>query len=185
MLAATAILASVAGALQANAWTITVLHDFCAEGGCARSFSTVGLTIDATGNLYGTRENDGKHQAGTIFKLAYNSVTASWDYTVLHNFCGRTGCTDGSTPLGAPILDRAGNVYGTASQGGATNEGVLYEVTASGKYKVLFSFCPDETTCANGFQPFGLTYAGADADQPYDGKSPLYGTAATVDTGIV
>jgi uncharacterized repeat protein (TIGR03803 family) len=185
ILAATTIVTGVAGTRPASAWTLTVLHDFCAKGGCARSFSNAGLTIDAGGNLYGTRENDGKHQGGTVFKLTYNPVTASWDYTVLHNFCSRTGCADGAMPLGAPILDSAGNLYGTASKGGATNEGVAYEVTASGKYKVLFSFCPDASTCANGSQPLGLTYAGADAGQPYDGKSPLYGTAATLGTGIV
>ena len=39
-------------------------------------------------------------------------------FTVLHNF---TGGPDGSLPTAALTLDRAGNVYGTASLGGSTN----------------------------------------------------------------
>jgi uncharacterized repeat protein (TIGR03803 family) len=185
LLAATGLAALVAGIGSATAWTIHVLHDFCAKGSCARSFSNAGLTIDAAGNLYGTRETDGKYKKGSVFRLSFNAGTRTWDFTVLHDFCAQQGCSDGSEPFSAPIVDVAGNIYGTTNVGGATNEGVLYEITASGKYKMLANFCPGGDSCPDGSQPFGLTYAGAVLGQPYDGTSPLYGSAFGQTSGVV
>jgi hypothetical protein len=43
--------------------------------------------------------------------------------TVLHSF---QNPPNGAQPSGVPILDSAGNLYGTASMGGAANAGTVY-----------------------------------------------------------
>jgi len=48
-----------------------------------------------------------------------------WTFTDLHDFNG----TDGSRPVGNLALDADGNLYGSASLGGANGYGVIWEVT--------------------------------------------------------
>jgi uncharacterized repeat protein (TIGR03803 family) len=43
----------------------------------------------------------------------------------LHDFV----ITDGARPQGNVILDAQGNVYGTALGGGASGDGVVFEIT--------------------------------------------------------
>jgi len=179
-------LIAIAVSTGAQAWTMKVLHDFCSMGPCNQSFSYARLLVDGAGNLYGTRENDGSMGLGTVYKLSFDSVSDNWTFAVLHDFCTAANCTDGSTPSGSLIIDVKGNLYGTAYKGGSTNHGLVYELTAKGKFKVLYSFCPDGQTCADGGYPSGaLTYAGAVSGVPYDGVSPLYGTMGINSTGEI
>jgi uncharacterized repeat protein (TIGR03803 family) len=63
-------------------------------------------------------------------------------YQVLHTFAG-TGAK-GEFPLGSVIRDKAGNLYGTASNGGDLSCpygcGVVFKVDGSGRETVLYSF---------------------------------------------
>jgi len=163
---------------------LQVLYDFCPKGGCTRSFSPATLLIDKAGNVYGTRDNGGTNSKGFAFRLHLDGN--EWKYKTLYNFCSDANCADGASPRGGFIIDSAGNLYGTTSEGGNTNQGVFFEITAAGNYQVLYSFCPDDNTCADGAAPLGtLTYAGAETGEPYDGSSPLYGTGVASDNGIV
>ena len=73
-----------------------------------------GLTIDASGNLYWPA------LSGRIMELAKGAGTP----TVLASMTSATG-----TYLDSPLLmDAAGNLYGTAQQGGTGNAGSIYEV---------------------------------------------------------
>jgi uncharacterized repeat protein (TIGR03803 family) len=74
--------------------------------------------MDAAGNLYGTTYVDGTSGLGSVFKLT--PTPAGWTYTSLHDF---RGLTDGSYPIGGPVVDANGNVYGTASAGGQQGGG--------------------------------------------------------------
>jgi len=56
---------------------------------------------------------------------------------VLHAFLD--GC-DGATSNAPVIPDQNGNLFGTALQGGASNNGVVFEVAADGTESVLYSF---------------------------------------------
>jgi len=48
----------------------TVLHGFCAQGGCPDgAFPGAGLIFDQKGNLYGTTGNGGTYNRGVVFKL--------------------------------------------------------------------------------------------------------------------
>ncbi len=82
------------------------------------------LTLDAAGNLYGTTQKDGAHGMGSVFKLTRSG--GGWLYTSLHDF---TGGSDGANPVGGVILDASGNLYGTAKAGGASGNGVVWEIT--------------------------------------------------------
>jgi uncharacterized repeat protein (TIGR03803 family) len=58
-------------------------------------------------------------------------------FSVLHNF---TGGSDGGTPLAGFTIDTAGNLYGTTSAGGASDNGTVFKISAEGKETVLHSF---------------------------------------------
>lgn len=70
----------------------------------------------------------------------------------------------GLSPCGTVIRDPAGDLYGTTVQGGATDNGVVFERTASGRYKVLYSFQGEP----DGSQP--------NAGVTEDAVGNLYGT---------
>jgi len=82
------------------------------------------LTMDSAGNLYGTTFSDGAHGLGAVFKLTPSN--GSWTYTSLHDF---TNGSDGGLPYSNLVIDSQGNLYGTASQGGASGVGVVFEIT--------------------------------------------------------
>ena len=86
------------------------------------------LVMDAAGSLYGMTFEGGSgnclYSCGTVFKLSPSAGT--WVYTLLHEF---TGGTDGGLPYDGVILDRNGNLYGTASMGGARGQGTVFEIT--------------------------------------------------------
>jgi len=107
-----------------TAWTETVIHRF---DGATGASPEAGLVLDAAGNLYGTNSAGGAFNHGTVFKLvAQPTGNSGWAQTVLHNFNG----TNGSTPYAGVIFDTAGNLYGEAGAGGASNDGVVFKLAA-------------------------------------------------------
>jgi uncharacterized repeat protein (TIGR03803 family) len=64
---------------------------------------------------------------------------------VLHSFSG----SDGAGPNGDLARDNAGNLYGTAVGGGASNDGTIYKLSPTGTFTLLYSF----TGGADGAQP--------------------------------
>ena len=88
------------------------------------------LAMDTAGNLYGMTFEGGnvfgagacEYGCGTVFKLA---PSGGWAYSLLYAF---TGGTDGAQPYDGVILDRNGNLYGTASTGGARGQGTVFEI---------------------------------------------------------
>jgi uncharacterized repeat protein (TIGR03803 family) len=111
----------------------TVLYSFCSLSNCLDgSEPFAGLTMDATGNLYGTTGFGGAYNNGTVFQL---DTTGS--ETVMYSF---EGGADGSVPYAGLILDSAHDLYGTTPGGGASNLGTVFELNASGIETVLHSF---------------------------------------------
>jgi uncharacterized repeat protein (TIGR03803 family) len=101
-------------------WTETVLS---AIGGTPSS----GVIIGIDGALYGTTQQGGQFNLGTVFRLAPPAAgQTGWTTAVLHSFAGGT---DGNDPYGALVSDARGNLYGTAITGGAANQGIVYELT--------------------------------------------------------
>ncbi|HEX8816287.1 MAG TPA: choice-of-anchor tandem repeat GloVer-containing protein [Terriglobales bacterium] len=133
----------------------TVLYNFSGPDGSEPIGS---LTIDANGILYGTTEFGGYTRGcdcGTVFKIDGDGET------VLHRFTG----ADGAVPSSGVIVGPSGGIYGTASEGGPTGNGVVFKVEA-GKETVLYPF----TGQADGAEPIGGLTA--------DTRGNLYGTTA-------
>lgn len=85
----------------------TVLYRF--SGGTDGGNPEASLTMDQSGNLYGTTFEGGVYGYGTVFELS-----SSGQETVLYSF---TGGSDGANPVGGVTLVK-GEVFGTTSLGG-------------------------------------------------------------------
>lgn len=152
------LVSAVAGA-QVN---YKVLYTF--TGGKDGGFPHAGLVRDsATGNLYGTANKGGDPncQCGVVFKL---DVTGK--ETVLYSFKGAPD--DGSGPQeGNLVPDASGNLYGTTSSGGLSDDGTVFKLDTTGKETVLYSFA--------GGKKGAFPYAGV----VRDGAGNLYGTTTS------
>jgi len=102
-------------------WTEELLYSFA--GGPDGGFPVAGVVFDAVGNLYGTADDRGSGNAGTVFELSPNGV-GGWTQNTLYDF---TGGADGGTPEAGVILDSAGNLYGTTVKGG-NGGGTVFEI---------------------------------------------------------
>jgi hypothetical protein len=89
------------------------------------------LVMDSSGNLYGVASQGGLYSecCGTIFELSPASG-GGWNYKVLYSFVGGTD----SGPYGLLAMDSAGNLFGTASDGGLTAEIFELSPNASGTW---------------------------------------------------
>jgi uncharacterized repeat protein (TIGR03803 family) len=103
-----------------------------------------GVTLDSAGNLYGTTVAGGfggicaGDGCGVIFELSPSQ--GGWTQTILYSF---TGGNDGFGPGSALVFDSAGNLYGTAPDGGAHSAGVVFQLSPSARgwrYKVIHAF---------------------------------------------
>ncbi len=137
----------------------TVLHSF--RGVPDGAYPCAGLIRDAKGNLYGTTQLGGpaSQNDGTVFKVDMKAKE-----TLLYSFTDANG--DGAYPIGGVVRDQAGNLYGTASDGGANGIGMVFKLDKAGKESVLYSF---GTNKGDGAYPF--------AGLVRDAKGNLYGTA--------
>ncbi len=121
------------------------------------SYAFGGVAEDAQGNLYGaTYTGAGAASYGLVYKL-----TPAGQETVLHTFQD----ADGANPFGRPLLDAAGNLYGTTLYGGAYGYGGVYKISAAGAFTLLHSF---NDSSSDGAWPHGQVVIDAAGD--------LYGT---------
>jgi uncharacterized repeat protein (TIGR03803 family) len=150
-----------------SGWHQSVLYSF---GGTASPIPWGTLTMDASGNLYGTTIRGGSHGQGSVFELTPPSAHSWWTFQTVHSFDE----LDGSQPTLDPlVIDAAGNLYGTTSSGGnsSAGNGTVYRLspTSGGHFKetVLHSFGTD----FNGGLPEG--------GLAFDPSGNLWGTTAT------
>lgn len=133
----------IAASRQAG-YTFNLLHTFTGAPGDGAG-SGAEVTLDASGNVWGTTDwggSNGSNGYGTIFEITTNGTE-----TLMHSF-GKTG--DGATPDGAITILSNGDMYGTTTYGGTSENGVIWKLTASGKYTVVHSFTADECNFARG-----------------------------------
>jgi uncharacterized repeat protein (TIGR03803 family) len=71
--------------------------------------STGGLTMDSSGDIFSVTFD-------WVFELSPNGE-GGWNPTVIHTFAGAP--SDGYDAQGTPVLDQAGNLYGTTYAGGS------------------------------------------------------------------
>ncbi len=158
------------GLLQLPAQTtasLVALHNFSAtsgEPGTNDDGASPAAGLVLSGNtLYGTTSEGGAAGYGTIFQVN----TDGSDFSTLYNF---TNGIDGANPM-APLLLTNGMLYGTASAGGASNDGTIFAISTQGtNFAPLYTF----TNGVDGARPAeGLLLAG----------SALYGTTSGRDSG--
>jgi uncharacterized repeat protein (TIGR03803 family) len=150
-------------------WRERILHNFN-KTGTDGQWPEAGLAIDAAGNLYGTTVAGGVRNrtcdvgCGTIFELSPSG--GGWKEKILYAFP-----SDGNGGFGAncaPIFDSAGNLYGTAGNGGAYNYGTVWQLvpTTSGMWTEnnLYNF---DNTGIGGYTPTGTLV--------FDSAGNLYG----------
>lgn len=121
---------AIALLLTSHAWAgskYKVLHAF--TGGKDGGGLYGGLALDSHGNVYGTTSGGGTYGQGIVFKLAPGS-NGKWSESVLHNF--PSFADDGEGPTGGPVMDAAGNLYGTTvGDGGPYKYGTVFELSQS------------------------------------------------------
>jgi uncharacterized repeat protein (TIGR03803 family) len=141
-----------------GAWTETVLYSF--GTGTDGATPIGGVVLDAAGNLYGTTSAGGTAGDGTLFQLVAGTT---WKENILHSF--QNG-TDGATPYAGLVSDKAGNLYGAATDGGTNGGGTVFELSPSGgswNFSVL-----------NSLPGYGIS--GTFRDLMVDASGNLYGT---------
>jgi uncharacterized repeat protein (TIGR03803 family) len=154
-----------------SGWTENVLYSF--TNGNDGAYPSGALVFDKAGSLFGTAVSGGStscsNGCGTVFELKPGSN--GWTFSVIYSF---TGGSDGFAPaFGSLILDKAGNLYGTAEMGGK-GSGTVFKLTHSKsgwKEKTLYAFA-----------------GGSDAGYPLSGLSwdvagNLYGATVRGGTG--
>lgn len=153
-----------------TSWIETTLYGFTGREDGGQPEGALIADSFGSGVFYGTTRFGGAHNLGVVFSLTPPAPgTSSWTETVLWSF---TGANTGSHPVAALLQDSAGNLYGTASTGGAADAGTVFQLSPpqaganTWTYKVLYAF----TAGTDGANPQGTLVA--------DGTGALYGTAA-------
>ncbi len=142
---------------------LTTLYTFCRSTPCVDGQGPTGLIQGSDGNFYGTTTTGGRFKEGAIFK-----ITPEGKFTELYSFCSQSNCVDGERPNFPPLQGIDGNFYGATSTGGSTGAGVVYELTASGSYTVLYNFCSyGSGHCPGGSVPTNIVQ---------DANGNLFGT---------
>ena len=124
-----------------------------------------GLITDAAGDLFATTFGGGADDDGTVFEVAKTEDGYASTPTVLASFTG----ADGAAPAGGLIADAAGDLFGTTYQGGADDDGTVFEIV---KTKHGYADAPTILVSfdgADGQGPTDSLIADADGD--------LFGTA--------
>ncbi len=152
--------------------TLTTLYTFCSQPNCTDGKNPNPLIQATNGELYGTTNEGGTYQAGTVFKITPGGVLST-----IYSFCAQEQlfvCVDGGYPLAGLVEASNGNLYGTTAAGGAYDGGMIFEITPSGTFSRIYSFLCTQTNCADG--------EGSEGGLVQSSNGKLYGT--TLEGGV-
>ena len=144
-------------------WTLVV--SFSRNGGSNRGAKpSGGLTLGNDGNFYGTTQNGGAGDKGTIF-----CITPAGVLTTLVDFTGNGPSNRGAYPSAALVKAADGNFFGTTQVGGTAGGGTVFKVTPAGVLTTLVDFTFNGPV-NRGATPFAPMILGSDGN--------FYGTTA-------
>jgi uncharacterized repeat protein (TIGR03803 family) len=93
-----------------------------------------------------------------------SSSVQAQTFSVVHSF---TGGTDGIHPMAGLVMDSAGNLYGTTTQGGDFGAGTVFEYSSTGEETILYNFTggadggdPEASLLMIGSALYGTTVSG-------------------------
>ena len=140
------------------------------------------LIEGSNGNLYGVTQFGGAYHNGSVFR-----ITLDGKFFNLYSFCRQSGCPDGYAPAGWLVQGTDGNLYGTASAGGAntnTNDcptgcGTIFSLSRAGTFTNLYNFC-SLANCADGDGPGLGMIQGTDAKFYGNTSGNYYGPEGTI-----
>ena len=146
-----------------NHQTLSTLVNFNGTNGLA---PLGGVVFDSSGNLYGTTQDGGSNNSGTVFEVSgssHQTLTTLINFSVANNF--------GVGPGGQLLVDGSGNLFGTTNSGGAGGGGTAFEVSGTNHQTI--------TTLAS----FGAATASSNptAGLIADSAGNLYGTTDNID----
>ncbi len=112
---------------QGGTWSYAIIHEFDGDDGASPLDP---LTLDKSGNLYGTTslgQGGGPAEEGTVFELSPPAAQGQpWQETVLYAFPQYQYDADYSSA--GVIFDEAGNLYGTSQNGGQGLQGTAFKI---------------------------------------------------------
>ncbi len=153
---------------SSKGWALKVIHRFGKNDPANGPFG--GVIMDQSGNLYGV--------GGWAFELS--PASGGWEETLIHNFNCQNG--DGCGVLVPPILDSAGNLYGSTDAGGNSKNcgggcGTVYKLHP----------LPDGSWKETILHSFGAPNDGSYPDSPVvmDAAGNLYGATGGYNAGTI
>ena len=167
--------AGIVFSIATSGSNFTDLHNFTALDSLTGTnsdgaFPSGGLVL-SNGMLYGTTLSGGTGGKGVVFSIGADGT----GFKVLHDFSATDPATgtnaDGASPC-APLALSNGNLYGTASGGGAGANGTVFSMSINGSnFLIIHAFTATESD----------TGTNRDGARPVAGVLPLenalYGTA--------
>lgn len=137
-------------AMVGGRWAEQILHSF--QGATEGGGPVAPVTLDGSGNIYGTALGGGVNSGGTAFKL---DSSANWAITILYSFTGTA--TNPASPDTGLTFGPGGLLYGSTETGGSLkfNGGVSYSLSptgGSGDFSVIFAYCT-RGLCLDGPRP--------------------------------
>ncbi len=135
--------------------------------GPSGSYPQGGIFVKDGHTIYGVNTLNGTRGMGNIYRFETNTGVFSEVYGF--DFDAEVG------EYNAPVMTPDGTLYGTTTNGGITNAGIIYRVATNGDYSKVFDFSK-----VAGSKPVGAMLVAS------DGK--LYGMTATggrYDEGVV
>jgi uncharacterized repeat protein (TIGR03803 family) len=130
------------------------LYNFSATLNGAQPDPYAALAVDPRSNVYGATYlgGDPTCNCGFIFELTRGP--AGWTETTLHTFTGYPN-EDGANISSGLFFDAAGNLYGSTFNGGATNEGTVFELTPGPGGTWNYSTIHQFGGYGDGISPYG------------------------------
>ncbi len=159
---------------SAHAQTYSVIHTFSGSDGDGAS-PEAGVTLRG-GVLYGTTYGGGiggiGNRVGTVYQMTH--VGSDWIYTPIFFFRGDG--VGGANPTSRVVFGPDGHLYGTATFGGSTGNGVVFALTPPLSICKTLSCLWKENVLHNFLGGPGDGSTPSSGDLVWDHQGTLYGT---------
>ena len=153
-------------------WSETVLHSFHRDGRDG-AHPSADVVFDKAGNLWGTTENGGIDNFGTVFELS-PGPNGTWSETELS--------MPRAKPASSLIFDKAGNVYGTTqrdARASGTGTGTVFKLApaSNGAWSrtTLYAFALENPYVQSAY----IDGVDPSAGVIFDAAGNLYGTTVS------